>query len=139
MQELLKELWATYSVKDHCQPRAFIADVLLYDRLVIPIPPRKPDEVHEYEWKRWKSKGWDPALQERLLKAMLETQPVQEPVVETVEWDSQLQGEWKARMVAENQGGQLGKMLSWRQGTYCSKPDPPTRGALPQLEPPIDL
>jgi hypothetical protein len=34
------ELWATFSVKDHCQPGAFIAEALLYDRLVLPVVPR---------------------------------------------------------------------------------------------------
>jgi hypothetical protein len=33
------ELWGTFSVKDHLRERAFVAEVLLYDRLVIPRPP----------------------------------------------------------------------------------------------------
>jgi hypothetical protein len=108
MQEPFKELWATYSVKDHQQLRAFIADVLFYDRLVIPVPSRELNEtrelneVYKSEWDRWEKKNWDPALQESLLEVLQFAGKY--PVVEKVLWDSKLQGEWKARMVAENQG-----------------------------------
>ena len=42
------ELWGTFSVRDHLRRRAFIADVLLYDRLVIPYPP---DDEQRREWR----------------------------------------------------------------------------------------
>lgn len=48
------ETWGTYSVRDHSRSRAFVADVLLYDRLMIPYPP------NEAEVERWKTSGWDP-------------------------------------------------------------------------------
>lgn len=32
------ELWGTFAVADHRRPQAFVADALLYDRLVIPVP-----------------------------------------------------------------------------------------------------
>jgi hypothetical protein len=45
------ELWGTFSVRDHLVNRAFVADVLLYDQLVIPTLPK--DEP-ESEWPtRW--------------------------------------------------------------------------------------
>jgi hypothetical protein len=31
-----EEVWATYSVKDHFNPRALAADIMLFDRLVFP-------------------------------------------------------------------------------------------------------
>lgn len=99
-----KELWATYSVKDHRLPRAFVADVMLYDRLVIPIPPREGKE-HDREWKRWESRCWNPALQQKLLTCMKEAVPAgQGPVVEEVEWDEEHRGQWKERMVAAKKG-----------------------------------
>ena len=49
------EVWGTFSVQDHLAERAFIADVLLYDRLVI---PTKPDGQDPAEW----PKDWDLAL-----------------------------------------------------------------------------
>jgi hypothetical protein len=56
-----KQLWGAFSVTDHCEPRAFVAEVMLYDRLVIPVPP------DEAERERWHENGRDPDLLERLL------------------------------------------------------------------------
>ena len=57
------EVWGTFSVKDHCRPRAFVAEVLLYDRLVIPYPP-------ENERQRWADNGWDPQKLDSTLKIL---------------------------------------------------------------------
>jgi hypothetical protein len=35
------EVWGTFSVRDHLLDRAFVADVLLYDRLLITTCPSK--------------------------------------------------------------------------------------------------
>lgn len=32
------QIWGTFSVKDHCRPNAFVREVLLFDRLVLPVP-----------------------------------------------------------------------------------------------------
>ena len=34
----MREVWAAYSVRDHLGKKPFVADVMLYDRLVIPTP-----------------------------------------------------------------------------------------------------
>ena len=34
-----REVWGTFSVADHLREQAFVADILLYDRLVILVPP----------------------------------------------------------------------------------------------------
>jgi hypothetical protein len=45
------ELWGTFAVRDHLVARAFVADVLLYDRLVIPtLPEGKPEEKWPAAW-----------------------------------------------------------------------------------------
>ena len=49
------ELWGTCSVRDHLARNAFVAEVLLFDRLVVPVPPAG-DETEEKE--RWR-KDWD--------------------------------------------------------------------------------
>jgi hypothetical protein len=59
-----REVWGTFSVKDHCKQRAFVAEVLLYDRLVIPYPP------NEQERARWASQGWDPQKLDGVLKIL---------------------------------------------------------------------
>ena len=86
----MKEVWATYSVRDHLAPKAFMADVMLYDRLVIPIPA-PGDEVH------WND--WNPRRQEELLK-ILDKRAV------TIVWDRDWQEKWKSQWEAANALGQ---------------------------------
>lgn len=57
-------LWATFSVADHRGKRPFIADVLLYDRLIVPTPDG------ESERERWRTLGRDPDRQQSLLTIM---------------------------------------------------------------------
>ncbi|HEX2746014.1 MAG TPA: hypothetical protein VHN16_16650 [Streptosporangiaceae bacterium] len=52
---MTRQIWGCYSVADHLERRAFVADLLLYDRLVVPTP--SADDLD-----RW-DKQWDPALQ----------------------------------------------------------------------------
>jgi hypothetical protein len=97
------ELWATYSVKDHCTPRALAADIMLFDRLVFPVPQTPRIEGHEHEpgpvlweknpaeWERWAGEHWDPEGQGRVLGWI-------EPVVRKLAWSSEaaIYGEYQA-------------------------------------------
>lgn len=78
---MAKRLWGCYSVADHLSERAFVADLLLYDRLLIPTPA--PDDLE-----RWKKKEWDPERQARMLKIL-------GPLAERIEWSAPLRDEWK--------------------------------------------
>ncbi len=49
-----RERWGTFSVIDHLQNRAFVTDVLLYNRLVIPFPPTETERA------RWFKNNWQP-------------------------------------------------------------------------------
>jgi hypothetical protein len=69
------ELWGTFSVGDHLRRRAFIADVLLYDHLVVPAPPEDDDD----EWRRWRKMGWVPGRQRRILDLMGKKRVVEVP------------------------------------------------------------
>jgi hypothetical protein len=71
-----RRLWGCYSVKDHLEPRAFVADLLLYDRLVVPVPA--DDDIG-----RWEEERWDPERQKGLLE-------IAAPFVERVPWDDEL-------------------------------------------------
>lgn len=51
---MARERWGTFSVKDHLMTRPFIADVLLYNRLVIPYPPDQEEKD------RWTAQNWQP-------------------------------------------------------------------------------
>jgi len=37
----MRERWGTFSVRDHVGDAPFVSEVLLYDRLVIPVPDPK--------------------------------------------------------------------------------------------------
>jgi hypothetical protein len=82
-----REVWGTFSVKDHCEPNAFVAEVMLYDRLVI---PRPPDEA---ETARWQAEGWQPDRLDELLAILGDRAYV-------VDWDAERQRSWSNRFRA---------------------------------------
>jgi hypothetical protein len=61
---MASERWGAFSVIDHIDAGALAADVLLYDRLILPIPASGADE------KEWKSHNWQPDLQKRRIDAL---------------------------------------------------------------------
>lgn len=75
-------MWGTFSVRDHCNPSAFVSEVMLYDRLVIPVPPNEDERT------RWRDAGWNPELLEKLL-------PILGDRARVVYWDSAKQDQWK--------------------------------------------
>jgi hypothetical protein len=87
------QIWGTFSVKDHVREGAFVAEALMYDKLVVPVPPRrgigdaKQRSEAEAEWERWKNEKWDPARQTQLLGILGD-------LAVPVEWDKQWQAEW---------------------------------------------
>lgn len=96
------EVWATYSVKDHLDARALAADIMLFDRLVFPVPQQAEYEFtnpngggttkwsrNPVEWARWKDKKWNPERQESLLNTI-------EPVIRRVPWDPPRQEKWRS-------------------------------------------
>ena len=93
-----RQVWGTFSVNDHCQSRAFIADVMLYDCLVIPVPPAGDSK----EWDRWEVNKWDPRRQERLIKVLGDR-------ARAVEWDAYHQDQWRSRFEA---GGDVAKQTA---------------------------
>src|SRR5262245_57647189 len=53
---MARERWGTFSVIDHKDPAALVPEVLIYDRLVIPVPATADDRSN------WKKRGWEPDL-----------------------------------------------------------------------------
>jgi hypothetical protein len=80
------EIWAAYSVRDHLSKNAFLADVVMYDHLVVPVPP--PGDTTE--WDRWEEEknSWNPERQRELLDAL-------EPVVTEVPWTDWRRAAWE--------------------------------------------
>jgi hypothetical protein len=82
------ERWGSLSVADHTDTAALVANVLLYDRLVVPVMPKTADH-HETGY--WISHGWQPGLQARRLEQLGEL-AVHRP------WDASRRKMWKTRM-----------------------------------------
>ncbi len=87
---MVRQVWGTFSVKDHCEPRAFVADVMIYDRLVIPFPPDENERV------RWENNGWNPSKLDQLLKILGDRAYL-------LEWDEYKKQQWKTRYEAGSQ------------------------------------
>lgn len=50
------KVWGTFSPADHLRRRAFVADVLIYDKLVVPVPDAQGDAELLQKWeRRWYS------------------------------------------------------------------------------------
>jgi hypothetical protein len=83
-----REVWGTFAVNDHCAPRAFVADVMLYDRLVIPVPPDNPTADDKKLWA-----NWDIKRQNDLLEILGDR-------ARRVKWDQRRRQSWKTRFQA---------------------------------------
>lgn len=88
-----KQVWGTFSVKDHCEANAFVAEVMLYDRLVIPVPPDEDERA------RWDAQKWQPKRLEKILKILGDRAYV-------VKWDAERQARWKSRYEARTEVAQ---------------------------------
>jgi hypothetical protein len=100
------ELWGTYSVGDHLRKHAFVADILLYDRLVIPIPP----ESDSGEQQRWRDMGWVPDRQFHLLELLGKERAIRVP------WTNSHRQSWELRyrdaLSAQRRGLEKAKLRS---------------------------
>lgn len=79
--------WGTFSVTDHLRRHAFVAEVLLYDRLVVPHPP------DEAERARWRTMGWVPGRLDARLELLGD-------LAIRVPWDAWRRGQFQARYAA---------------------------------------
>jgi hypothetical protein len=89
------ELWGTFSVHDHCRRGAFVAEVLMYDKLLIPVPPAVPDGLDpteaKREWQRWTDSNWDPERQQAIVNILGDR-------AQPIPWTAEMQGQWKSAM-----------------------------------------
>jgi len=81
----MSQRWGAFSVIDHKDAAALAADVLLYDRLLLPVPP------NESERQRWKNERWDPDLQDRRLEVLGD-------IAEPMKWDESRQQAYSKEM-----------------------------------------
>ena len=97
------QVWGTFSVRDHLQPWAFVAEVLIYDRLVVPVPPEGDDD----EEQRWVTERWDPARQRALLEILGD-------LAVQVEWDADRRRQWGAEFAVARE--RLGNQVAFETG-----------------------
>src|SRR5215469_5514526 len=81
--DMASQIWGTFSVKDHCQPNAFVREVLLFDRLVLPVPS---DAQERSRWSHPNPKdpqeSWDPDRLDVLRNILGSQEVLAEPVQE---------------------------------------------------------
>jgi hypothetical protein len=75
------ERWGAFSVVDHKDLGGVAPDVLLYDRLVFPVPGT------DFEKARWEAEGWQPRKQEEMLEAL-------DDLAVSASWNGQDQRKW---------------------------------------------
>ncbi len=63
-----RERWGTFSVIDHRNTAALVPDVLLYDRLIMPVPYDPSSNFDDRV--NWEINGWDPQGLERRLEQL---------------------------------------------------------------------
>lgn len=83
-----RERWGTFSVADHLRPRAFVAEVLLYDRLVIPCPLTAEERA------RWTGLRWEPEQLDHKLEILGDEMTIRVP------WDQWRQERYRTRLAA---------------------------------------
>lgn len=119
-----RERWGTYSVNDHMAAQPFVADVLMYDRLVIPRPPEHSRAV-------WAQNGWDP---DRLDEVLAILHPGNDPAKQhaiLVTWDEEAEEIFKEKARAANiMGAQANFEMSRLMLTYELLPPAPV-GVIP--------
>jgi hypothetical protein len=89
----MRERWGTFSVRDHVSEAPLVSDVLLYDRLVLPVPdPAK--SLEEQEWRE----EWKPQLLERCLAVLGVKTETSDGLAITVPWTADKRERFESRM-----------------------------------------
>jgi hypothetical protein len=88
-----RERWGTFSVKDHTGDQPFVADVLMYDRLIIPRPPKEKRSL-------WVRNEWDPDRLDAIIDVLRADQEPAKQHAITVAWDDFAEGVFSQRAAA---------------------------------------
>src|SRR5580698_5719772 len=78
---MIRQRWGTFSVIDTQDPARLTPEVLLYDKLVIPVPKTVQDRI------RWEQEGWLPGVQGENLKTLGD-------LVVRARWGEEEQSDW---------------------------------------------
>lgn len=132
------EIWGTFSVMDHVKQGAFLAEVVMYDRLVIPIPPdpehaETPEDLRfaEKQWERWERHGWNPARQREVLSILKDT-------AIPIEWNRARHELWAAEYEKSKHDAsrQIAELLAgWKTGEILLDELPAMAGGVVAVSP----
>jgi len=92
---MAREVWGTFSVADHLRECAFVAEILLYDRLVLPVPPARDEQA----WERWCEQGWRPGAQREMIDCLRRVNP---DLVWEIPWDEDREAIFAKRYESAN-------------------------------------
>src|SRR5947208_12530198 len=87
----MRERWGTFSVRDHLTEAPFVSDVLLYDRLISPVPPA--DKSEDAFWVEF-----EPERQQHCLDILKVKNDENDGLALTVPWDASKRNRFKNRM-----------------------------------------
>jgi hypothetical protein len=90
----MRERWGAFAVRDHVSSAPFVTDVLLYDRLIIPVPD--PNDLLAKPY--WEGQKWQPELLEDCLKIRKVKTENQDGLALTVPWDGPKRERFKNQM-----------------------------------------
>ncbi|MDB5704118.1 MAG: hypothetical protein JWN66_1234 [Sphingomonas bacterium] len=100
------ELWGTFAVDDHLRARAYVAEVLLFDRLVIPEP--HPDDQQQYQ--EWQDAGWRPDQLKTVIDRLGDR-------AIPVTWDASLRTAWKGEFAKLSPAARADKRMGMAEGS----------------------
>ncbi len=90
----MRERWGSFSVRDHVSDAPFVSDVLLYDRLIIPIPDPADHSAAEH----WLKQGWKPELLHECIDVLKVKTKESDGLALTVPWDASKRKRFRSRM-----------------------------------------
>jgi hypothetical protein len=90
----MRERWGALSVRDHVSDAPLVTETLLYDRLIVPIPPPGDNTGEEY----WTKQGWKPDVLNECLDVLKVKTDKQDGLALTVPWDESKRERFKSRM-----------------------------------------
>jgi hypothetical protein len=132
------ELWGTFSVMDHVHEGAFLSEVVMYDRLVIPVPPdpehaetSEDRDFAEQQWDRWERHEWNPRRQQTLLSIL-------KPIAVPIEWNRERHERWaveyeKSKRDAAQQFSEI--LAGWKSGEVLLDEIPAMAGGVVAVSP----
>jgi len=93
---MIRQRWGTFSVRDHVAPQPFAAEVLLYDRLIIPVSADANERTH------WAKDQRDPDRLDQLLDILRADGEEQKRHAITVPWSEQTRQLFRQRVEIAN-------------------------------------